>query len=79
MAVIEPLRDDEQRRRVVAQVTRRLIPFAFLCYVIAYIDRVNVGFAAATMQRDLGSPTRSTASAPASSSWVTACSKFRAI
>jgi ACS family tartrate transporter-like MFS transporter len=41
------------RRRVVARVTRRLIPFAFLCYVVAYVDRVNVGFAAQALQRDL--------------------------
>jgi ACS family tartrate transporter-like MFS transporter len=36
------------------RVRRRLIPFAFLCYVVAYIDRVNVGFAADDLQRDLG-------------------------
>ena len=42
------------QRSTVARVTRRLIPFAFLCYVIAYIDRVNVGFAAPSLQRDLG-------------------------
>ena len=56
MPVIESLYDDAtgQRGRVIARVTRRLIPFAFICYVIAYIDRVNVGFAAAAMQRDLG-------------------------
>ena len=39
---------------VMARVTRRLIPFAFLCYVIAYIDRVNIGFAKEALQRDLG-------------------------
>jgi ACS family tartrate transporter-like MFS transporter len=39
---------------VLSQVTRRLIPFLFICYVIAYIDRVNIGFAASAMQRDLG-------------------------
>ena len=33
---------------------RRIIPFVFVCYVISYIDRVNVGFAALTMNRDLG-------------------------
>ena len=44
----------DTRRAVIARVTRRLIPFAFLCYVVAYIDRVNVGFAAAALQRDLG-------------------------
>jgi ACS family tartrate transporter-like MFS transporter len=42
------------RRLVVGRVTRRVIPFAFLCYVVAYIDRVNVGFAAQALQRDLG-------------------------
>jgi ACS family tartrate transporter-like MFS transporter len=43
-----------QGQDTVARVTRRLMPFAFLCYVIAYIDRVNVGFAAPSLQRDLG-------------------------
>jgi ACS family tartrate transporter-like MFS transporter len=40
-------------RLVIARVTRRLVPFAFLCYVVAYIDRVNIGFAAQALQRDL--------------------------
>ena len=44
----------DTRREVIARVTRRLIPFAFICYVVAYIDRVNIGFAAAELQRDLG-------------------------
>jgi MFS transporter, ACS family, tartrate transporter len=44
----------ERRREVVARVARRLIPFAFICYVVAYIDRVNIGFAASAFQRDLG-------------------------
>ena len=42
-----------QRERVIGHVTRRLIPFAFICYVVAYIDRVNIGFAATQLQRDL--------------------------
>jgi ACS family tartrate transporter-like MFS transporter len=45
---------DPQRAQVIAHVTRRLIPFAFICYVVAYIDRVNIGFAARELQRDLG-------------------------
>ena len=49
-----PLEDAEaQRKRVIGRVTRRIIPFAFICYVVAYIDRVNVGFAAQELQRDL--------------------------
>jgi MFS transporter, ACS family, tartrate transporter len=49
--MLEPSAAD--RKRVIAHVTRRLIPFAFLCYVVAYVDRVNVGFAAQALQRDL--------------------------
>jgi ACS family tartrate transporter-like MFS transporter len=41
-------------RAVIDRVTRRILPFLFVSYVIAYIDRVNVGFAASALQRDLG-------------------------
>src|SRR5262249_44595333 len=40
--------------RPIARVTARLVPFLVLCFFIAYLDRVNVGFAALTMNRDLG-------------------------
>jgi ACS family tartrate transporter-like MFS transporter len=41
-----------------ARCARRLIPFMVLLYMFAWLDRVNVGFAALTMNRDLGfSPT----------------------
>src|SRR5205809_6832034 len=36
------------------KVTFRLIPFLFLLYIIAWLDRVNVGFAALQMNSDLG-------------------------
>lgn len=36
-----------------AKVDRRLIPFLFLCYILAYLDRVNVGFAKLQMMQDL--------------------------
>jgi ACS family tartrate transporter-like MFS transporter len=36
------------------KVTRRLIPFLFFLYIIAYLDRVNVGFAQIKMKPDLG-------------------------
>ena len=39
---------------VVAQLTWRLVPFLFLLYIVAYLDRINVGFAALQMQQDLG-------------------------
>lgn len=37
-----------------AKVTWRLLPFLFICYVFAYLDRVNVGFAKLKMMSDLG-------------------------
>src|ERR1700692_164656 len=40
--------------RTIAKVTRRLVPFLIICYFVAYLDRVNVGFAALTMNQDLG-------------------------
>jgi ACS family tartrate transporter-like MFS transporter len=56
MPVVDAFTDDspERHRAVVSRVTRRLIPFAFICYVVAYIDRVNVGFAATVLQHDFG-------------------------
>jgi D-galactonate transporter len=38
----------------IAKVTKRLVPFLIVCYFVAYLDRVNVGFAALTMNTDLG-------------------------
>jgi len=40
--------------RTIAKVTGRLVPFLIVCYFVAYLDRVNVGFAALTMNQDLG-------------------------
>ncbi len=44
---------DEIEKRTMAKVMRRLVPFLILCYFAAYLDRVNVGFAALTMVSDL--------------------------
>jgi ACS family tartrate transporter-like MFS transporter len=49
-----PSETDPLARETVSRVIRRLIPFIFICYVVAYIDRVNIGFAAEELQRDLG-------------------------
>jgi MFS transporter, ACS family, tartrate transporter len=40
-------------RALYAKISWRLIPYMFLLYIAAYLDRVNVGFAAMDMQRDL--------------------------
>ena len=36
------------------RITWRILPFFMLCYFIAYVDRVNAGFAALQMNKDLG-------------------------
>src|SRR6187455_451132 len=45
---------DTIEQRTITKVRARLIPFLILCYFVAYLDRVNVGFAALTMNADLG-------------------------
>jgi D-galactonate transporter len=45
---------DELEQRTIRKVSLRLIPFLIICYFIAYLDRVNVGFAAITMNKDIG-------------------------
>ena len=40
--------------QTIGKVSRRLIPFLIICYFVAYLDRVNVGFAALTMNKALG-------------------------
>lgn len=40
--------------RTIAKVSKRLVPFLIVCYFVAYLDRVNVSFAALTMNGDLG-------------------------
>ena len=36
------------------KLMRRIVPFAMLLYFVAYLDRVNIGFAALTMNDDIG-------------------------
>jgi MFS transporter, ACS family, tartrate transporter len=36
-----------------AKILRRILPFLFVCYVVNYLDRVNVGIAALAMNKDL--------------------------
>ena len=39
--------------RIYSKITWRLIPYMFFLYILAYLDRVNVGFAALEMKHDL--------------------------
>jgi MFS transporter, ACS family, tartrate transporter len=46
--------DPQFERRVLAKVTWRLMPLLCFCFMAAFLDRVNVGFAKLTMLADLG-------------------------
>jgi D-galactonate transporter len=46
--------DSPLEAAVYRKITWRIMPFLFLCYVLAYVDRVNVGFAKLQMQQALG-------------------------
>jgi Sugar phosphate permease len=41
-------------QRATRKITWRLIPFLMLLYFVAFLDRINLGFAALTMNKDIG-------------------------
>ena len=51
---MQPLTEPDIGATVVSKVTRRLLPFLFLLYIVNYLDRINVGFAALQMKGQLG-------------------------
>ena len=46
--------DDLIEKTAMRKIYLRLLPFAILSYFLAYVDRINIGFAALTMRTDLG-------------------------
>lgn len=47
-------KDFEQSEQAAGKAFRRILPFIFICYVVSYLDRTNVSFAALGMNADLG-------------------------
>ena len=45
--------DEIIEKSAMRKIYLRLLPFAILSYFLAYIDRINVSFAALTMRGDL--------------------------
>src|SRR5688572_2363947 len=45
---------EDRAASAIRKASRRLIPFLVLCYAVNFLDRVNVGFAALSMNDDLG-------------------------
>ncbi|MDQ0989227.1 MFS transporter [Streptomyces sp. V3I7] len=54
MPVVAAEVDLDRENAVFRKVVRRVVPFLILCYVVSYLDRVNVGFAKLQMSDDLG-------------------------
>jgi ACS family tartrate transporter-like MFS transporter len=40
--------------RTIRKLQIRILPFLLLLYVVAFLDRINIGFAALTMNKELG-------------------------
>ena len=53
-AASHPSAEDPVARATLAKVSRRLLPFLFLLYIVCFLDRVNIGFAALQMNQELG-------------------------
>ncbi|NUU04002.1 MFS transporter [Herbaspirillum robiniae] len=45
---------DEIGASTLKRITTVLVPFLMICYLVSFIDRVNVGFAAFQMNKDIG-------------------------
>jgi ACS family tartrate transporter-like MFS transporter len=51
-------RDTSLEGRTLRKLRIRLLPWLLLLFVVAYIDRINIGFAALTMNQELGISSR---------------------
>lgn len=54
MSAIQTLRAEDAVSSLYSKLNWRLLPFLVTCYMFAYLDRVNVGFAKLQMQSELG-------------------------
>jgi ACS family tartrate transporter-like MFS transporter len=49
-----PVAVSDVERRTIGKLRRRIIPLLIVLYIVAYLDRINIGFAALTMNASLG-------------------------
>jgi len=73
MAGISNIASNPIERPTIRKLRIRLLPFLFALYVIPFIDRINLGFAALTMNRELAIPASSSDLRREFSSGVTSC------
>jgi len=48
-----PMREQTVEARTIRKVALRIVPFLMICYFVSFVDRVNLGFAALDMVKDL--------------------------
>ena len=65
--------------RTIRKLQIRLLPYLFALYVIAFVDRINIGFAALTMNRELAITASNLVSLLEFSSSATSYWRFQAI
>src|SRR5215471_5415060 len=53
MSTIEATRNYALEKSIMRRVTLRIVPFLMVCYFVSFLDRVNLGFAALQMVKDL--------------------------
>ncbi len=54
MSPVRPNNDDPVLASALAKVAKRTVPILAVLYIVSFLDRVNIGFAALTMNADLG-------------------------
>jgi D-galactonate transporter len=54
MNTLHPTPSAGELSAVYRKINWRLLPFLLLCYIFAYLDRINIGFAKLQMQQDVG-------------------------
>ncbi|MFT4271150.1 MAG: MFS transporter [Pantoea sp.] len=45
--------NETHKKKIVRKITLRVIPFVFILYIVSYLDRANIGYAALEMNKDL--------------------------
>ena len=66
-------------QRVFRKISWRLMPLLLVCYAVAYLDRINIGYAQLQMRQTLDFSDAVYGLVRASSSSATCCSKCPAI
>ncbi|WP_321822632.1 MULTISPECIES: MFS transporter [unclassified Burkholderia] len=54
MSTIPTTHVTETRSALFSKISWRILPFLLTCYTLAFLDRINIGFAKLQMQNDLG-------------------------